>query len=136
MLAPYVIARSMFDEFFDSAFNSHSSMMRTDIKEMEQDYELSIDLPGIKKENLTAELKDGYLCINATANAENTDDRSEKYLRRERLVGSFRRAFYVGDKVKQTDIQAKFEDGVLHLHIPKEQQVQQVESPNVIAIES
>ncbi len=136
MLAPYVIARSMFDEFFDSAFNSHSSMMRTDIKKTEQDYELSIDLPGIKKENLTAELKDGYLCINATANAENTDDRSEKYLRRERLVGSFRRAFYVGDKVKQTDIQAKFEDGVLHLHIPKEQQVQQVESPNVIAIES
>ncbi len=136
MLAPYVIARSMFDEFFDSAFNSHSSMMRTDIKETEQDYELSIDLPGIKKENLTAELKDGYLCINATANAENTDDHSEKYLRRERLVGSFRRAFYVGDKVKQTDIQAKFEDGVLHLHIPKEKQVQQVESSNVIAIES
>ena len=110
--------------------------MRTDIKETEQDYELSIDLPGIKKENLAAELKVGYLCIDATANAENTDDRSEKYLRRERLVGPFRRAFYVGDKVKQTDIQAKFEDGVLHLHIPKEQQVQQVESPNVIAIES
>lgn len=136
MMAPYVIARSMFDEFFDSAFSNHSSMMRTDIQENDQGYTLTIDLPGVKKENLVAELKDGYLCINATIGAaEDTDNENGRYLRRERQVGSFRRSFYVGDKMRQEDIQAKFEDGILRLFIPKEDRTIQVEAKKVIAIE-
>lgn len=138
MLAPYIMARSMFDEVFDSAFNSHSAsnMMKTDIKDNGQAYELVIDLPGVKKENLSAELKDGYLSISATID-QNQDNDGEKvrYLRRERFVGSFRRGFYVGERLKQEDIRAKFEDGTLHLLIPKETRISQAEPKNLIAIE-
>ena len=128
----------MFEEVFDSAFNNHSlgGMMSTDIKENDQGYELIIDLPSVSKENLSAELKDGYLCIIAVIGENNADNaQNEKYLRRERFVGSCRRSFYVGDKVKQEDIHAKFENGSLHLFIPKQQQVTQLESRNLIAIE-
>lgn len=137
MLAPYVIARSMFDEFFDSAFSTHTnSMMRTDIQENDQGYLLTVDLPGVKKENLAAELKDGYLCINATIGVNDNDSPDNwRYLRRERLVGAFRRSFYVGDKMRQEDIQAKFEDGILRLFIPKEDKTIPIEAKNIIAIE-
>ena len=137
MLAPYVIARSMFDEFFDSAFSTHTnSMMRTDIQENDQGYLLTVDLPGVKKENLAAELKDGYLCINATIGVNDNDNTDNgKYLRRERLVGAFRRSFYVGSKMRQEDIQTKFEDGILRLFIPKEDKTIPIEAKNIIAIE-
>lgn len=139
MLLPYAIAKSMFDEVFDSAFSNRNlgGMMNTDIKENDQGYELVIDLPSVTKENLSAELKDGYLCISATiGHANNEAQQNEKYLRRERFVGSCRRSFYVGDKVTQEDIRAKFENGTLHLFIPKQTQNEQIESKNLIAIES
>lgn len=99
-------------------------------------YELDIDLPGVHKENLAAELKDGYLCISATVEQTHNDSvQNERYLRRERFIGSCRRSFYVGDKVKQEDIHAKFEDGILRLFIPKVSQVAQIEQKNLIAIE-
>lgn len=138
MLLPYAIAKSMFDEVFDSAFSNRNlgGMMNTDIKENDQGYELIIDLPSVTKENLSAELKDGYLCISATVGHTNNEDaQNEKFLRRERFVGSCRRSFYVGDKLKQEDIRAKFENGTLHLLIPKQPQAAQVESKNLIAIE-
>lgn len=138
MLAPYIMARSMFDEVFDSAFNSHSAsnMMKTDIKDNGQAYELVIDLPGVKKENLSAELKDGYLSVSATIDQnQDGDDQDVRYLRRERFVGSFWRSFYVGERLKQEDIRAKFEDGTLHLLIPKENRIAQAETKNLIAIE-
>ena len=84
----------------------------------------------------SAELKDGYLCISATVEQTHNDDvQNERYLRRERFLGSCRRSFYVGDKVKQEDIHAKFEDGILRLFIPKVSQVIQVEQKILIAIE-
>ena len=80
-------------------------MMWTDIQENDQGYLLTVDLPGVKKENLAAELKDGYLCINATIGVNDNDNTDNgKYLRRERLVGAFRRSFYVGSKMRQEDM--------------------------------
>ncbi len=75
--------------------------MNTDIKESDQGYELDIDLPGVHKKNLAAELKDGYLCISATVeHTHNHNVQNERYLRRERFISSCRRSFYVGDKIK------------------------------------
>lgn len=136
MLVPYAIARSMFDEFFDSGFSGHSTnLMRTDIKEMDNGYELTVDLPGVKKEDLSAELKDGYLQISATIGTGKDQNDDGKYLRRERFAGSFRRSFYVGESLRQEDIHAKFEDGTLKLFIPKTNTVVQSEPKNLIAIE-
>lgn len=138
MLLPYAIAKDMFEEVFDSAFANRNlgGLMNTDIKENDQGYELVIDLPSVKKENLSAELKDGYLCISATlGDGKDESAKNEKYLRRERFAGSCRRSFYVGDKLRQEDIRAKFDNGTLHLLIPKQNQVSQVETKNLIAIE-
>jgi HSP20 family molecular chaperone IbpA len=109
--------------------------MHTDIRENESCYEVAIDLPGVKKENLSAELKDNYLVVSASVGQ--TDDNSEnwKYLRRERFVGTLRRSFYVGDKVQQENIRARFEDGTLYLTIPKVIEVPQIEQKKLIAIE-
>lgn len=138
MFVPYAIARNLFDEVVDSAFGNHNTtgLMNTDIRETDQGYEMAIDLPGVQKENLTAELKDGYLYISATINrSANEENNNARYLRRERFVGSMRRAFYVGDKLRQEDIRAKFQDGTLYLFVPKPQQINNVEPKNFIAIE-
>ncbi len=129
----------MFDVVFDSAFTNRSpgGMMNTDIKENDEGYELIIDLPGVNREDLSAELKEGHLIISATVGqvkdgeAETTD----KYLRRERFVGSFKRSFYIGKQLKQEDIRAKYEQGVLHLFIPKVPATPQIEQKNLIRIE-
>ena len=139
MLTPYVFARSMFDEVFDSAFNSRSTagMMNTDIKESNEGYELIIDLPGVNREDLAAELKDGHLIISATV-GQKKDSETEtngKYLRRERFVGSFKRSFYIGNQVRQEDIHAKYDQGVLHLFIPKVTATPQIDQRNMIQIE-
>lgn len=137
MFTTYAIARNLFDEIMDSSFGNHNTtgLMNTDIRETEQGYEMAIDLPGVQKENLSAELKDGYLYISATVNRSGNDENNKgRYLRRERFVGSMRRTFYVGDKITQEDIRAKFQDGVLCLFIPKKQQPA-LENKQLIAIE-
>ena len=138
MLTPYLVAKNMFDELAETAFSANTlrGMMNTDIKESDQGYELDIDLPGVHKEQLAAELKDGYLCISATVEqTSNENVENERYLRRERFLGSCRRSFYVGERVKQEDIRARFEDGILRLFIPKATQQTQLEQKNLIAIE-
>lgn len=137
MLTPYSIARDMFDEVFDSAFSGYNArgMMSTDIKETDQGYELEIDMPGVEKENISAELNDGYLIVSAKIGHSTDDDKKEKYLRRERFNGSFRRSFYVGSELKQEDIHARFENGILHLFLPKFNKNAQIETKNTIAIE-
>lgn len=138
MLAEYLMARNMFDELAESAYSANAlrGMMSTDIKENSQGYGLIIDLPGVPRDRLSAELKDGYLCISAAVEPSHADgSQNEHYLRRERFIGSCRRSFYVGDKVKQEDIRGKFENGVLHMFIPKVSQTVQVEQKNLIAIE-
>lgn len=138
MLTPYLVAKNMFDELAESAFGANTlrGMMNTDIKESDQGYELDIDLPGVHKDHLSAELRDGYLCISATVEQTHNDGvQNERYLRRERFIGSCRRNFYVGEMVKQEDIRARFEDGILRLFIPKVSQMVQEDQKKLIAIE-
>ena len=98
------------------------AIMKTDVKETENGYEVAVDLPGFKKEDVTCELKDGYLTISAQKNVQNDEKNEEgKYIRRERYTGSQSRSFYVGEHLTEEDIHAAFEDGILKLDIPKKE---------------
>ena len=109
---------------------------KTDIKDTGDAYVLEADLPGVKKEDIKAEVKDGYLMITAAANSKTDEkDKTGKYIRRERYSGSMSRSFYVGDGVSQEDIKAKFENGVLTLDVPKKEAKPAVEEKKTIAIE-
>ena len=113
------------------------NVMNTDIKESDSEYEMTIDLPGFKKDELSLEFKDGYLVISATKglNKDEKDKKSGKYIRRERYAGGMTRSFYVGENIKQEEIHAKYENGVLKLNIPKEDKNTPKEEKNYIAIE-
>lgn len=109
--------------------------MRTDVRETENSYELDVDLPGFKKEEIQVELEDGYLTISASKGMEKKEDeKNSKYIRQERYSGSCSRSFYVGDNVTEQDIAAKFEDGILKLSIPKKD-VSATETKKYISIE-
>jgi len=140
-----IFGESLFDDFFDdfarpmrmtSRFNSTNGIMRTDVKESDAGYELDIDLPGCKKENVKAELKNGYLTINAET-SQNNDQKDEngKYIRRERYYGTCSRSFYVGEEVQQEDIKARFEDGILKVSVPKKEAKPVIEESKYIQIE-
>ena len=132
-----------FDAFFNAASAPMQAMqkmsptlMRTDIKETDGGYELTIDLPGFKKDDVQAEMKDGYLTINAQTQGESEDkDEQGTYVRKERFSGKCSRTFYVGDDVEEDDIKAKFEDGVLKIAVPKKQEQPKLEEKKTIAIE-
>ena len=95
---------------------------RQDIKEHDNCYDLMIDLPGVKKEDIKAELNDGYLTVSAENNTSKDEkDDNGKYICRERYSGSYSRSFYVGDAVTEQDISAKFENGTLKLTVPKKE---------------
>lgn len=122
MLATY--RNNIFDDLFNTPFftRSEANMMKTDIKEHDGSYELTVDLPGVKKEDIKAELNDGYLTITAENNTSKDEkDENGKYICRERYSGSYSRSFYVGDSVTEEDIKAKFENGTLTLDIPKKE---------------
>ena len=109
--------------------------MSTDIREHEDGYELSVDLPGFKKDEVSAELKDGYLIISAAKGLDKDEkDEKGKYIRRERYAGNMSRSFYVGEGITEQDIHGKFEDGILTLSIPK-QDKKQVEDKRYVTIE-
>lgn len=144
MLMPSLFGENLLDDFFDMpglryygrTANDCQNMMSTDVKETKDGYEIAMNLPGFKKENVKAELKDGYLTINASANTSNdTKDEEGKYIRRERFSGSCSRSFYVGEQMKQEDIKARFEDGVLKIDFPKLEAKPAVEQKHYIAIE-
>ena len=126
MMLPSIFGEDLLDDWFDDNWNSwdysNTSLMNTDIKENDNNYELTMNLPGVKKEDVTAELKDGYLTIHATSN-QNKDEKDEdgKYIRRERYSGSCNRSFYVGDAITEEDIKANFENGTLKMLIPKKE---------------
>ena len=107
------------------------AMMKTDIKETEKAFELDIDLPGFKKENVHAELQDGYLTV--SANTETDEQRN--YIRKQRFPGSCSSSFYVGDDISEDDISAKFENGILKVTVPKKQLPAPEETKKVIGIE-
>lgn len=143
MLRPSILGESLFDDFMDFAVprmgrvfeSSTQNVMRTDVKETDNGYEIDIDLPGFNKEDVKAQLKNGYLTIQASQNADNDQkDEEGKYIRRERFCGTVSRSFYVGDKVTEEDIHAKFENGTLKLTLPKEDS-RKVEENKCIAIE-
>ena len=122
MLATY--RNNIFDDLFNTPFftRSEANMMKTDIKEHDGGYELTVDLPGVKKDDIKAELNDGYLTITAENNSSKDEkDEKGKYICRERYSGSYSRSFYVGDAVTDEDIKAKFENGTLTLDIPKKE---------------
>ena len=146
MLMPSIFGENLFDDDwmdfpFDRDFwgrtnnKTTKNLMKTDIREHDAGYELDIDLPGFKKDEIKAELENGYLTISATKGANNDEqDKKGKYIRRERYAGTMQRSFYVGDDVTQEDIKAKFENGILRLSIPKKD-AKAVETKKTIAIE-
>ena len=148
MMMPSIFGENLFDELFNfptvddfwgkRSFqngNGTNAMMKTDVKEKENGYEVAIDLPGFKKEEVSAKLEDGYLTISAQKDVNN-DEKGEvgKYIRRERYTCQCMRSFYVGEAVEEEEIKARFEDGILKLEIPKKD-VKAVERKKYIAIE-
>ena len=131
MLRPSIFNDNLFDDFFEFPFfddraerklygHNAKNIMKTDIKEHKDGYELEIDLPGFHKDEIQAELKDGYLTISAAKqlNQDEKEKESGKYIRRERYSGSCQRSFYVGDEITQEDIKAEFKHGILKLFVP------------------
>ncbi|MCI6004837.1 MAG: Hsp20/alpha crystallin family protein [Blautia sp.] len=145
MLMPGIFGETLFDNWMDSFENDFwgnrtsgknvQNLMKTDVRETDSTYELDIDLPGYKKEDIKVQLKDGNLTISA-AKAADKDEKDQKgnYIRRERYMGSMSRSFHIGNNVHQNDIHAKFEDGILKLSIPKPNQ-NVIENKGYIAIE-
>ena len=123
MLMPRKNDFDIFGGFFDDSFFNESrqkEIMKTDIKEGENEYTLEIEMPGIKKENVKIELSNGYITISAENNNE-VEEKEKNYIRRERHYGSFTRSFYVGDKVEMNDINASMDNGILSITVPKEE---------------
>ena len=148
MLRPSIFNDNLFDDFFEFPFfddraerklygHNAKNIMKTDIKEHKDGYELEIDLPGFHKDEIQAELKDGYLTISAAKqlNQDEKEKESGKYIRRERYSGSCQRSFYVGDEITQEDIKAEFKHGILKLFVPKKEAKQEVEQRKFVSIE-
>ena len=152
-MLPSIFGESLFDDWMDFPFDREfekqffpsknplygkhaKNMMKTDVKEVDDHYEVDIDLPGFKKDEVSAELKDGYLTISAAKglDKDEKDKKTGKYIRRERYAGSMSRSFYVGDGISQKDIHAKYESGILRLTLPKKAP-EAIEKENFIAIE-
>ena len=140
MLMPSIFGENLLDDFFGEPFGgydySESGLMTTDVKDTDKGYEVTMNMPGVKKEDVKAELKDGYLTVSAETNTKK-DEKAEdgKYIRRERYSGSCSRSFYVGETIKQEDIKARFEDGILKICVPKEENKPQIEENKYISIE-
>ena len=145
MMMPSIFRENLWNDLMDFSFpeldgkmygKRGEHIMRTDVKEHDDKYEVDIELPGFRKEDEKAELKDGYLTITALKEVKNEQkNESGKYVRRERYTGNMSRSFYVGEKVTQEEIHAKFEDGVLKLQIPKKDPKKQVEDKHYVTIE-
>ena len=148
MLLPSIFGEDLFDNWMDDFdqrdfFNGHNplygksakNLMKTDIKEMKEGYELAVDLPGFKKDEIQAKLENGYLTISASKGLNNDEkDKEGRYIRQERYTGQCARSFYVGDALKENDIKAKYQDGILTLSIPKKDQ-KEIAQKKYIAIE-
>ena len=147
MLMPSIFGENLFDDDwfdFDRDFwgkknplygKNAKNIMKTDIREHDTGYELDVDLPGFKKDEINIELENGYLTISAAKGLDKDEqDKKGKYIRKERYAGAMQRSFYVGDAVTQEDVKAKFEDGILKLSIPKKD-AKEVETKKTIAIE-
>ena len=150
---PSIFGENLFDDFFDDfpfytdrdirntekkLYGKHANhIMKTDVKELDNGYEVMIDLPGFKKDEVKASLENGYLTISAAKGLDKDEKEKDtgRYIRRERYAGACSRSFYVGDNVRQEDIKAEFKHGILKLFVPKKQAKPAVENDNYISIE-
>ena len=124
MLVPRRNNFDLFDNFFgDEDFfpRKENNLMKTDIKELKNKYEIKMDLPGYEKENINLELNNGYLEVTAKVEKEDKEGEDEKFVRRERFYGECSRSFYVGEDIKEEDIEAEFKNGTLKIDIPKKE---------------
>ncbi len=154
MLMPSIFGENLFDDWFDefSFYDFDKSMkntekklygkkasriMKTDIKEKKDSYELEVDLPGFTKDEINASIEDGYLTISAAKGLDKDEKEKDsgKYIRKERYAGACQRSFYVGEGVKQEDVKAEFKHGILKLTVPKKEPEKEVEEKKYIAIE-
>ena len=156
MLLPSIFGEDLFDDWMDFPFDDKfekklnrelygrknpvfgknaARIMRTDVKEKKDSYEVDVDPPGFKKDQIRVELENGYLTISAEKGLDKDEDKEGRYIRRERFSGSCRRTFYVGENVEQSDIKASFKHGILRLTIPKKEEKPEVEENNYISIE-
>ena len=148
MLMPSIFGENLFDDFMNDfsfptfpnvdkeLYGKHAkNLMKTDVKETENAYEIDIDLPGFKKDEIQIELKDGYLTVSAEKGLDkDEEDKKGKYIRKERYAGALSRTFYLGEEIREEEIKAKFENGILSVSIPKEEE-KKVEGPKHISIE-
>ena len=148
-MMPSIFGENLFDDFFDDDFSmfpaltghnplygKHAkNLMKTDVRETENTYELDIDLPGFKKDEISIDLKDGYLSISAAKGLDrDQEDKKGKYIRQERYAGACSRSFFVGEGAEPKDVSAKFEDGIMKISLPKQVKKELPQSPR-IAIE-
>lgn len=134
-MMPSIFGENLFDEFFDDDFpmipmrsirnplygKNAKNLMKTDVRETDDTYELDIDLPGFKKDEVQLDLKDGYLTISAAKGLDKgQEDKKGKYIRQERYAGACSRSFFVGEGIEPRDVSAKFEDGILRVSLPKQ----------------
>lgn len=148
-MLPVIFGENLFDDLFDDAFQMRplydvnnalygkhaKAVMKTDVRELDDGYEVAVDLPGFKKDEVKVDLKDGYLTISASKGLDkNEEDKKGRYIRQERYAGQCSRSFYVGENVQPKDVHATFEDGILKLTLPKAAQ-QKLPETNTIAIE-
>ena len=134
-MMPSIFGENLFDEFFDDDFpmipmrsirnplygKNAKNLMKTDVRETDNTYELDIDLPGFKKDEVQLDLKDGYLTISAAKGLDkDQEDKKGKYIRQERYAGACSRSFFVGEGIETRDVSAKFEDGILRVSLPKQ----------------
>ncbi len=140
MLFPSVFRNNFFNDFDDMmdwpTVSTDTSLMKSDVKDAGDHYELTMDLPGLSKDNVKLQLKDGVLNFEASTSKNNdVKDENGKYLRRERFQGTCSRSFYVGKDVKEEDITAKFDNGVLTVCVPKKEDKPEIEENHLIPIE-
>ena len=145
MLMPSIFGENLFNvdwmnfgfpEVEKALYGKHASHeMKTDVRETDSGYEVDIDLPGFKKDEINIQLDNGYLSISAAKGLDKDEqDKEGKYIRKERYAGSMSRSFYVGNAITQDDIKAKYESGILRLSVPKKA-AEEIESAKRIAIE-
>ena len=148
MLMPSIFGENLFDDWMDFPFEREffgkknplygkhaKNMMKTDVRETENGYEVDIDLPGFKKDEINAKLENGYLTVSASKGLDKDEkDKEGKYIRQERYAGAMSRSFYVGEELTQEDIKAKYENGILKLSLPKKE-AKAVEQKRYIEIE-
>jgi len=135
MLTPSIFGENLFDDWFDfpdfrdldkaerKLYGRHADrLMKTDVREGEENYEIDIDLPGFEKEDINLELNNGYLTVGAAKEFDkDNSDKKGKIIRKERYSGAMQRSFYVGNEITEEDIKASFKHGVLSLTLPKKE---------------